>query len=392
MLTGFKDPAMRAALAGFFTLAAVMGVGRFVYTPILPMMIDGTALNAAQAGIVAGANYLGYLAGALGASLAIFAPHRRFWLFAAFALSIVTTVAMAAMPTVTGMAIARFLSGVASAYAMIFVTAIVMGWLATQHRPGLLSLQFAGVGFGIAGSAALVSALAFAGVDWPEIWQFSGLASLVAMVATYLLLPARSVEPPPAPDGSAGRTGFAASLWTYIAGYGFFGFGYVITATFINAMAKAEPALQPVEPWVWMMVGLAGIPSVWLWNRVAARIGLSAAYALACLVEAVGVALSVMVLAPAALIVAAILLGGTFMAITAMGLARARQMSDSNPARVIALMTASFGLGQMIGPVVAGWLFERSGSLFSASMLAVAGLIASAMLVTLGEKMMRQGR
>lgn len=391
MLRGLQNPAMRAALAGFFTLAAVMGVGRFVYTPILPMMIEGGALNAAEAGFVAGANYLGYLAGALGASLAFFAPRRRFWLFAALLLSTVTTVIMATAPALPGMVVVRFLSGVASAYAMIFVTAIVMGWLAAEHRPGLLSVQFAGVGFGIAGSAAIVSALAAAGVDWRDIWAYTGLASLIAVAAIFLVLPRQSIEPAPAPDGSSADTSFPSSLWTYICGYGFFGFGYVITATFINTMAKAEPALRPVEPWIWMIVGIAGIPSVWMWNRYAGRTSLSRAFAVACLVEAAGVALSVSVLTPAALIVSAILLGGTFIPITAMGLARARQMTGSNPARVVALMTAAFGTGQMVGPVVAGWLLERSGSLYSASMLAGASLVAAAMLITLAEKMMRQG-
>jgi MFS family permease len=42
-------------------------------------------------------------------------------------------------------------------------------------------------------------------------------------------------------------------------------------------------------------------------------------------------------------------------------------------------MTASFGLGQVIGPVIAGWLFEELGNLVLASWIAAAALVASAL-------------
>lgn len=378
---------MRAALAGMLAMAAAMGIGRFVYTPILPLMLEKGTLDAAQAGLVAGANFLGYLIGALAASLPFFAAgRRRNWFMAGLSLSVLTTAAMALPLGLPEMALVRFASGIASAFAMIFVTSIVMAWLAQEERQGLIAFHFGGVGFGIAGSAALVSLLAVNAVDWMEIWLWAGTAALVALALSFLLLPANAPKAATAETDGV-EPAFPSSLWTYIISYGFFGFGYVILATFINAMAKTEPALQPVEPYVWAVVGLAGFPSVWLWNLFAARYGMAAAYVGACLLEAVGVGLSVTVISPVMLLISAALLGATFMAITAIGLARTRLLTQGSPARAIALMTASFGLGQVVGPVVAGWLFEGTGTLFPASIMAAVALAIAAGLALVAERL-----
>ena len=361
-------------------------MGRFVYTPLLPHMIGEAALTASEAGLVAGANFLGYLLGALAASASIFAPHRRTWLFVALAGSVATTALMALASTLAAMLALRFLSGVASAFSMIFVTALVLAKLAEDRRPGLIAWHFAGVGLGIAGSAILVSLLSQWQTHWQMMWLAAGIAALLCWLALVLLLPPTTAEPVRnRHSGSSGRW-LTPPLALFIAGYGFFGFGYVITATFINAMAKAEPALSSIEPWIWMIVGLSGVPSVWLWNRLAAATSVTFSYVVACLVEAAGVCLSVMVISQAALVVSAVLLGGTFMAVTALGLARARGMAPDHAAGVIAFMTASFGLGQMIGPVLAGYLFEYSGNLVAASFCATFALLAAAALTIVANR------
>lgn len=372
--------AFRAALAGMLAMAAAMGVGRFVYTPILPHMIEEGALDAQRAGIVAGFNFLGYLLGALAASAPAFGRRRRFWFLAGLSASVLTTVAMAwSGNSLAAMAAIRFASGVASAYALIFVSSIAMARFAEAGRPGLAALHFGGVGLGIAASAAIVTLAASLGAGWQAMWLATAVASLVALLASARLLP--DSPPPAASSGGAGaQRALPGALWVLIASYGLFGFGYVVMATFLNAMAKADPALAPVEPWVWMIVGLAGMPSIWLWNRLAARSGILAAYAAACVVEAGGVSLSVLFVHPAALIVSALLLGGTFMAITALGLAHAREMAPGNPGRAIAVMTAAFGLGQMVGPVVAGQLYERHGDFLAASLCAALALGLAAAL------------
>jgi MFS family permease len=82
----------------------------------------------------------------------------------------------------------------------------------------------------------------------------------------------------------------------------------------------------------------------------------------------------------AGLLVASILLGGTFMGLTALGLIAARDLSPREPRRWLAILTAAFGLGQIAGPIVAGYGFDLTGSFFVPSMLAVAALCSGAML------------
>ena len=83
-----------ALLGGATTLMVAMGIGRFLYTPILPDMIAVRLLDVASAGLLASSNFLGYFVGALGAAFFANPRARRAVLIAAIALSVLTTLAM----------------------------------------------------------------------------------------------------------------------------------------------------------------------------------------------------------------------------------------------------------------------------------------------------------
>jgi predicted MFS family arabinose efflux permease len=368
------------ALGGCLALAAAMGIGRFVYTPILPFMVEGLGLSQAEAGIIASANFLGYLLGALAAAKASLPGGRRRWFLIALAISALTTAAMAASAAVPWFLLLRFASGVASAFVLVFSSALVLDRLTAAGRTGLWALHFAGVGLGIAGSAVLVAALAAQGLGWRGLWLASGALALLALIAVLRLVPAEQ-EPPPAPKRN-GKAQPNPRLAALIGAYGLFGFGYVITATFISTFVRLTPELQWLEPYVWLTVGLAGIPSVAIWGWIARRIGNGRAFAVACFVEGIGVALSVLGSGAAAVLFAAALLGGTIMGITALGLVHARSLSTGDPRRSIALMTAAFGLGQMIGPSFAGFAYGI-GQSFTLPTLVAAGALLIAFALTM---------
>ncbi|MCB1492909.1 MAG: YbfB/YjiJ family MFS transporter [Rhodobiaceae bacterium] len=355
-----------------------MGIGRFVYTPILPFMADAVPLNESQAGFIASANYLGYLLGALAGALGKLPGTKRMWFISGLLLSAAVTALMALTHSVAIFAALRLVGGIASAFVLVFSASLVFDRLTLQGRQGLTPVLFAGVGFGIAASAVLVALLARSGADWRTMWQWSAALTLVATAFAAVLIPA-------APDAGPSATGDSRKpdgrLTRLTLGYGLFGFGYVITATFINTIVRAEPDLQFLEDVIWLIVGLAGVPSVAFWAMVAKRTGPARGVALACLAEALGVGLSVASTHPAAMILAAILLGGTFMGITAIGLGHARALSRADPRRVVALMTAAFGVGQVAGPVFAGYAHRIGDSFLVPSLAAAAALVVAAVLI-----------
>lgn len=372
-----KKRPLLLSFGGLLAMAAGIGVGRFVYTPILPPMVEALHLTKAQAGLIASANFLGYLAGALAAAAPL-PGSRRFWLLGSLAATAICLAGMglaASMPLFIAL---RAGAGAASAFALIFSSALVLDRLAMAGRASLSAVHFAGVGAGIAASAILVAVLLGAGVDWRMLWFASAALALAATLAVAALVPPdeRPAYVATRQAANGGARGFSA----LIVAYGLFGFGYVITATFIVDLTRGSPAIAHLEPYIWAVVGLSAVPSVALWTSLGARLGVLRAYALANLVEASGVAASALWLQPAGVILAAIFLGGTFVGLTALGLVAARDDSRGDPRHRIALMTASFSVGQILGPIFAGYVYDATGSLATPSLTAAAALLLAAAL------------
>ena len=370
--------AFGVALGGLIALAVAIGIGRFVYTPILPFMTVDLGLTPAEAGLIASANFLGHLLGALAAMRARMPGGRRRWLLGALALSTTTTAAMGLATTMAAFVVLRFAGGVAGALAIVLSTALVLDRLAACGRLGLSRMPYAGVGAGIALSAVLVAEIAAHGADWATLWLGSGALSLIGLLVCACLI----CEVPSAASSSSphGEDGARRSFPALVIAYGLFGFGYVITATFISQLVRTTPEVAALEATVWLIVGLTAFPSVVFWIWLDQRLGKCTAYALACLIEGLCIGASVFETSTAAVLFAAAGLGATFMGITALGLINARRMIAADPRRIAAVMTASFALGQMIGPTFAGYAYRIGNSFQIPSLTAAAALVVAAVL------------
>jgi predicted MFS family arabinose efflux permease len=354
------------AWGGLLAMAAGIGVGRFVYTPILPPMVEALHLSKSEAGLIASANFVGYLLGAIVATQSL-PGSRRGWLLGALVVNAAGLAAMGLASSLTVLLLLRLIAGVASAFALIFASALVLDRLAQAGRSGLSAVHFAGVGAGIVASAAVVATLA----DWRTMWFASAALAAMAGAAVAVLIPAEQQA------GTRAKVEGNAP-WRLVTAYGLFGFGYVITATFIVAQVRGSKEIAHLEPYIWVLVGLGAAPSVALWGAIARRWGILNGFAIAAVVEALGVAASVLWESPITAIAAALLLGGTFMGLTALGLMAA--------AGRIAMMTAAFGVGQIIGPIVAGTLFDLTGSLTLPTLAAAVALLVACVLALISGK------
>ena len=370
--------ALHIAVAGFVALGVAIGIGRFIYTPILPPMMAALGLSRFAAGLIASANFAGYLTGALLATGPRLTTRR--WILGGLIASAATTGAMGLGHSVLPFMILRMTGGLASAIVLVLTCASVLERLAESDRAELGTVMFAGVGAGIAGSASLAAALRATGFGWPALWAASGALSALGVLVCWLLLPGGK---PHFPSMKASAPRLDRRFARITIAYGLFGFGYIITATFLVAIVRSNADAHPIEPVVWVVFGLSAVPSVGLWCAIGRRLSTAGAFALAALTEALGVMGTVIWHGVAGVLVATLLVGGTFMGLTALGLTRGRELAARNPQRGLALMTSAFGLGQIVGPSFAGALSDRLGSFTLASVIATAALIVAAGLAAI---------
>jgi MFS family permease len=379
-MTNARAPGTTAiVLAGLLSLAAAMGIGRFAFTPLLPLMVRESGLALAFAGWVAAANYAGYLAGALTAArLPLRAQTVALLALAATAL---LTAAMAVHAPVLWLLL-RFAAGVASAWVFVATSVWCLGALAQSGRAAAGGWVYAGVGAGIALTGLYCLAAGVAGLPADSLWVHLGV------LAALLMLPVAwvAVRMPPAPvaapaaAATAGGQGASGSFGLVVS-YGLMGFGYILPATFLPALARSvvdDPRLFGLAwPVFGAMAAVSTVLAGWLMRR-ASRLQVWAASQL---LMGVGVLLPSVWLNGGTIALSALLVGGTFMVITLAGVQEMRARAPAAAAALVARITAAFALGQIAGPVVSALLLQwsalRERGLPIALQLGALGLLAS---------------
>src|SRR5437868_4835425 len=362
---------MNVALAGLAALAIAMGVGRFAFTPLLPMMQHDAGLSLAQGGYLASANYGGYLAGALWAMR----PVRSDVAIRVALIAIgVSTLAMGITHGMAAWIVCRTVAGMASAWALVHVSSWCLEQLAASGKAAMGGVVFSGVGWGMALAGGLCLALMAAGTSSSNTWIILGALSLAIGAGLWPVFTQRT-------RASANRNGMT---WTgdairLVLCYAAFGFGYIIPATFVPAMARDVIADPLVFGWAWPMFGTAAALSTLFARRGDNR----RLWAIAALVMAAGVAAPLFIAGLAGVLAAAVLVGSTFMVITMVGMQEARKVGG--PA-LMAAMTAAFATGQIAGPLAVSALAQLRGGMVAALAIAAATLALSAVALGLSPR------
>ena len=365
------------AITCAIALATAMGIGRFAFTPLLPMMLTDGVVDLPGASWLASANYLGYLVGAL---LCTFQPLiwsrlkvlppvlATTWLRGGLVATCVLTLGMALhVPALWPWL--RFAAGVASAFVFVFTSGWCLARLAERNASNLGGLMYTGPGAGIAISGVLASGMV--ALHWKAAagWLIFGMLACVLTAITWRTFKLKLAMPTPARTEVAMSTAHVPTsfgsrwhmFWLAIA-YGLDGLGYIITATFLPVIARQ---VMPGSPWLdlfWPVFGLAVIAGALISTRISLSGDLRYILATSYLMQAVGVIMTVWLPTPLGFALGSLLLGLPFTAITFFAMQEVRRLRPTSVASYMGLLTAVYGLGQVAGPPLAAWLLSRSAT------------------------------
>ncbi|NLY80226.1 MAG: YbfB/YjiJ family MFS transporter, partial [Lysinibacillus sp.] len=349
---------------GIFSLAIAMGIGRFSYTVILPYMQSTYQFSNSTAGFLATSNYFGYFVGAILSGKMNLSNKRYFYLKLSLITSILTTGWMGLSENYLLWYILRFISGVASAFIFVVASSIVLDVLSNAGKSHLSGIFYSGVGFGIAFSGIIVSPL-YRYFDWNGTWIGLAIFSTILLLLIFIWInEKRTMAIQKSGQSTVQFQQLPPARWIkwLIIAYGLEGLGYIITGTFIVSIAETSPAFMYDPVTVWIVTGVAAIPSCIIWTNIAKKIGYVHTLFIIMILQGFGVLLPALSEGAPSLYVSAFLFGATFMGIATLATTLARQILPVNSYRILGFLTASYALGQMIGPSIAGILSTITNS------------------------------
>ncbi|RKD76103.1 putative MFS family arabinose efflux permease [Sinobaca qinghaiensis] len=363
--------------AGFLALSVVMGIGRFAFTPLLPPM-ESRGLAPFSAGLLASANYTGYFIGAMWARR--LEPGRGI-IYSGLAVSILTTAAMGLSGSLLPWLVWRLLSGIASGLVFVLTAAFVLNKLKAYDRLPVSGVLYGGVGGGILLSGLLTPALVErTGMEgaWLGFGAVSLLLSIFIWLGFQLKLPelsSRNLSEDKVSFSSNSAPDPKAVQALYLI-YACAGFGYIIFGTFVISLLASKGELGLSPSYIWAVVGAAVIPSCLFWAWLQKRIGLLSSLKSAYILQTAAVLLPLISPTTGFAVASAIGYGGSFMGIVALTMILARQLQPLKPQLIMGGLTASYGIGQLLGPLAAAAV--TTGSEYTG------GFILSAAVLLLG--------
>lgn len=374
-------------LAGTFTLLIAMGLSRFAYTPIFPVMQLELGFTDQFAGWLASINYAGYLLGSVLAAYWAWGDDRSLPLKGFLFINILSIILMGVSESHIFWYILRFIAGLTAGLAFVLISGIIMDFLTEKSLTHLTGLFYAGVGSGIFLGGLTVPWLAEK-MGWRGAWYGVGAMALFLGFLVFIWLKGdHPVSKSSQARGQLQKEEHQIPLtWLTIA-YTAEGIGYIISGTFLVAIVSNIPGFDSYSAAMsWAFVGLAAAPSAVLWVKLADRYGKIPMLRLAYIVQIIGISLPLLFPNNIGAFLGAMLFGGTFMGITTLTVAAAKIMFPDQSTKIIGQLTFFYAGGQILGPVVAGYLTEISGNYNSTIIFASLVLFTGVLALIFGER------
>jgi predicted MFS family arabinose efflux permease len=352
---------IRVYFAGICSLIVTVGVARFSYSLLLPIMQDGAGLTESGGGWLASTNFMGYMCGVLLAASMHnlnykYNLHRLYLI-----LSVVTSAAMVMTTDMVTWAVLRFIAGICASGGFIIASGLILKWLVNHNHRAELGIHFSGAGLSIIVTSILIEAMLTMSADWQQQWL------ALAVMAAIFSIPAWLWMPHPFVGGKAGagvkdHPPSKAFKSLMMLAYFCAGYGYAVSSTFIVDIVERVEGLQGQGGVAFLLVGVAATPAPLIWDQIARRVGYLKTLLAAYILQAVGIILPAINDSLPVVILSALLFGGTFIACVSLVLTMAGKFYPSNPAKFMGTMTLAYGAAQIIAPVSTGYLVEALGN------------------------------
>jgi predicted MFS family arabinose efflux permease len=346
--------AWRVTLAGLCATLVGIGLARFAYTPLLPVLITEGWFPAAQAAYLGAANLAGYLGGALCARPLARRGGAPRVLRGMMALVTVAFFACALPLSFAWFFLWRFVAGVAGGALMVLGAPTVLPHVPPARRGLAGGAIFTGVGLGIMASGTVVPLLLQAGLV--ETWCGLGVLSLLLTALAWGGWPA--TEPPP---GAPRRAPAAVPLLALYITYALNATGLVPHMVFLVDFA-ARGLGQGIHAGAryWVLFGLGAVVGPMLAGALADRIAFGPALRLALVIQAAAVALPTVTADPLWLAVSSLVVGAAVPGVVPLVLGRVHELvpGDAEGQRAAwSVTTMAFALGQAAGAYGLSFLF-----------------------------------
>jgi MFS family permease len=359
-----KAARIKVLCAGIFSLILVMGVARFAYTPLLPVMINQAGLTTTGAGWLAAINYAGYLSGVLIASLISDAILKDRLYRLGIVIAVISTALMGISTDFYVWGFSRFIAGLGTAAGLMLGSGLILNWLIRHQHRSELGIHFSGVGLGI----ALCS---IANLWMNHYWQWDIQWYVFTIIGAFLLVPALAWFPHPTPKINIAHHVHPAMqdsppsphfMRLFIAAYCCAGVGYVVTATYMVAIVNEIAGLEKKGGWMFLIAGIFAAPSCIVWDLVARRTGEVTALMGASGLLVLGILMPTLGWGLTGALIGAILYGATTIGIVSLVLTMAGRFYPTQPAKMMGKMTIAYGISQIVAPPIVAWLTHFYGN------------------------------
>ena len=353
-----KNSNVAILLAGIIALIIGVGVARFVFTSLLPPMLEDY-LTISFAGVLASINYVGYLSGSI---FSVFIKDIntkvKFFRLGMF-LAVITTLMLGVTTSETIWIISRVLAGFGAAMALVVGSAIVMNKLNIQNKTKAMGIHFSGIGFSILISDLIVRIVFYFNGTWQFAWVVLAIFAFVMSFYSMYILSYDNEVKQNSVKHHIDKKLFSPFVVILIMAYFCEGVGMVVQGTFLPDIINSLKGLEGFGSFTWTLVGLAGIPSCIIWMMLAHKYGSVNIIILAMFLQVIGILISALTNNIYLNLFSGILYGGTFIGLVALFMNLGGKIAGNNPVMLMGALTTAYGIGQVVAPLYSVALIEH---------------------------------